>query len=187
MGINNMNSEISATSNSPVEFDNLRENNLVMSEEQTESEENLFRSNRNEWGLTSNNFSEGGADSESEKKDTEKSEETPKSDTPKSDTPKSDTPKEGSAFSEGGGDLLDLKRFSDIRETTISDHYTEGNAQNHEKFLNLLDNISEQEINSEMYMDGGARKKKKGKRVQKKEAEESSEEESLESQKKNVQ
>merc|ERR1711918_93821 len=123
-------------------------------------------------GLTSNHFSEGGADSESEKKDTPKSDtpksDTPKSDTPKSDTPKSGTPKEGSAFSEGGGDLLDLKRFSDIRETTISDHYTEGNAQNHEKFLNLLDNISEQEINSEMYMDGGARKKKKGKRVQKK-------------------
>merc|ERR1712022_104270 len=173
MGINNMNSEISATSNSPVEFDNirnkkaytnetesviegqvirgtrkmnLRENNLVMSEEQTETDENLFRSNRNEWGLTSNNFSEGGADSESEKKDT------PKSDTQKSDTEK----KEGSAFSEGGGDLLDLKRFSDVRETTISDHYTEGNTQNHEQFLNLLDNISEQEINSEMYMDGGA-------------------------------
>merc|ERR1711918_322635 len=158
MGINNMNSEISATSNSPVEFDNirnkkaytnetesviegqvirgtrkmnLRENNLVMSEEPTESEENLFRSNRNEWGLTSNNFSEGGADSESEKKDTPKSD-TPKSDTEKSDTEKSDTEKKESAFSEGGGDLLDLKRFSDVREITISDHYTEGNTQNHE-------------------------------------------------------
>merc|ERR1712022_97045 len=98
MGINNMNSEISATSNSVIEGQvirgtrkmNLRENNLVMSEEQAETDENLFRSNRNEWGLTSNNFSEGGADSESEKKDTPKSD-TPKSDTPKSDTPKSDT------------------------------------------------------------------------------------------------
>merc|ERR1711871_1216744 len=163
MGINNMNSEISATSNSPVDFDNirnkkaytnetesviegqvirgtrkmnLRDNTLVMSEEPSESEENLFKSNRNEWGLTSNNFSEGGADSESEKKDDS---ETPKSETNKSDTDKSE--ENNSAFSEGGGDLLDLKRFSDIKETTISDNYTEGNINNHEKFLNLLDNI----------------------------------------------
>merc|ERR1712072_753363 len=120
------------------------------SDDSNNSDERLFRSNRNEWGLTSNNFSEGNASSE-EKKDTPKSD-TPKSDTPKSDTPASDTPKSDekpkneSAFSEGGGDLLDLKRFSDVRETTISDHYTEGNTQNHEKFLNLLDNISEEEL-----------------------------------------
>merc|ERR1712072_1413305 len=109
------------------------------SEEMNDTDEQLFRSNRNDFGLTSNNFTEGNVSSESDKKDTP---DTPKSDTPKSDTPKSDTPKE-SAFSEGGGDLLDLKQFSDVRETTISDHFTEG------------------KLNSSQYnMDGGAKKKK---------------------------
>merc|ERR1712167_2402 len=184
------NNEISPASNSPVEFNNMREQqswgnesdsiiegdiirgtrkmninsnnmNLTLSD-LSEENEGLVDYNRNSWGLTSYKNSEGGASSE-EKKETE----TPKSDSPKDDDKEKtdESPKENSYFSEGGNqeenDLLNLKNLDTVRETSISEQYTESNVQNHERFLKLLDNVEENELNSEHYMDGGAKKNRK--------------------------
>merc|ERR1711916_36206 len=177
------NNEISPASNSPVEFNNMRNehewnnetesiiegdiihgtrkmnlnsNNLNLTiSDLSDENEGLVEYNRNSYGLTTDKNSIGGASTE-EKKNTPDTE-TPKSETPKSETPKTadketETPKtdgtpsspkkENSYFSEGGNsELLNLKNLDSIRETSISEQYTEANVENHKRFLDMLDNV----------------------------------------------
>merc|ERR1711916_164459 len=157
------NNEISPASNSPVEFNNMRNehewnnetesiiegdiihgtrkmnlnsNNLNLTiSDLSDENEGLVEYNRNSYGLTTDKNSIGGASTEEKKN-------TPDTETPKTDGTPSSPKKENSYFSEGGNsELLNLKNLDSIRETSISEQYTEANVENHKRFLDMLDNV----------------------------------------------